>query len=664
MVALAAAVLLPACAAAVAPAPAYAQATAIPKTPALVEPMVIRSDPATGVLKARLEVVWRTFNVPTGFTTYARLPLRTWRVLEANGISYADSNKVGFPGPTFRVRRGDSVNITLINNLTRAPLGTDTACVEYPAAYTTDRFQDCFHGSNWTNIHYHGMHVTPDPRGDDVLLQIPPGGSHEYGFRIPANQSPGTHWYHPHKHGSVAVQVMNGMAGAFIVEGGGLDSLAAQSRMAERLIAIQQIGTEPNLMHGGRVAMPTLVNGQYTPTIYMAPGEVQRWRIVNENISKSSNFALFFKDTPGAEPSFYDVARDGVQYAPANYHVPGQPLRADSSLIMAPGNRLDAFVQAPGRPGVFAVHGAFLAHLSPNDRTRKDDLDPGPGEAVPAAAVQARERMEGQGQGQGQGRRRAQAAAPAAPPQIPLFYVVVDSTQRSPSRLPDALPPLPRFLDNLSGNVNPDSMPVVVFADSGFATKAPEFPTDFFLGTAQNPRMQFSDSVYVPRLAGGGYRPMVLGQTQTWKVVNESAATNHPFHIHINPFQVLDLSFGSSDPNAPLYRQLQRAAQGGNPVWLDVLPLPVPFTNSSGATVPGYAIIRQAYEPFRNADGSICERCGPPTGWFVMHCHILGHEERGMMQLLEVIPPGGQVGPVPENWITGGNGHGAPAHRH
>jgi FtsP/CotA-like multicopper oxidase with cupredoxin domain len=152
---------------------------------------------------------------------------------------------------------------------------------------------------------------------------------------------------------------------------------------------------------------------------------------------------------------------------------------------------------------------------------------------------------------------------------------------------------------------------------------------------------------------------MVLADTQTWKVENQSAAANHPFHIHINPFQVMDVVYGSGDPMAPLYAQLESAAAGGNPIWLDVLPLPKPFKDASGTTVPGYAIIRQAYEPFRNADGSPCTNCGDPTGWFVMHCHILGHEERGMMQVLQIVRPGEQPTPPPPSQITG-----TPAHRH
>jgi len=110
-----------------------------------------------------------------------------------------------------------------------------------------------------TNIHTHGLHVPPNynPDGtlsDHVLLRIIPRadwdarlasgdadmgtlrefervGQASYAFRLgearhgaPEGEPrqphpPGTHWYHPHSHGSTHDQVASGMAGFFVVEG-------------------------------------------------------------------------------------------------------------------------------------------------------------------------------------------------------------------------------------------------------------------------------------------------------------------------------------------------------------------------------------------------------------------------------------------------------------
>lgn len=613
-------------------------------TDTLTSPFEITS--VGGVLDVTLAAVFQDLNVPGQGT----LNLRTYQVLYANGVDYTDSAKYGFPGPTLRAFRGDSIHVVLVNNM--FPVDSDTTCLEYPAsADSVDVMQDCFHGANWTNIHYHGMHVTPDSVGDDVLLLIPPGATHEYGFRIPWNQSPGTHWYHPHKHGSVAIQVMNGMTGALIVDGGGLDSLADQHKMRERLIAFQQIMQKPNLMSTSTFApQVSLANGQLRPVILMAPGEVQRWRLVDENFNKTSGFRISFADTTGIEPALYDVARDGVTYANVNYAPNGTPV-PDTAVLMSPGNRLDVFVRAPMNPGTFRLDIDLIEHDRPNDRTRnqrlRDNQDPFTGAVAELAA-----------------------AGSAADTNFVFFVQVVDTIPHNGSTLPISLPLLPNFLANLPGPLRPDSidtnyLPTIVFADSGFNAQSHTNPTRFFLGTAQNPWMKFNaEVVYTPQSPSGVPMPMILDSVQTWLVANQSLATNHPFHIHINPFQVISVfAPNHTDPNAALYAELNAAAQvRRTPVWLDVLALPLPRVDtartSSGTivridTIPGFIIIRQAYAPFLNADGTVCTNCGPAWGEFVMHCHILGHEERGMMQAIQIIPYPGWVGQ------PGAGGHGA-----
>jgi hypothetical protein len=58
------------------------------------------------------------------------------------------------------------------------------------------------------------------------------------------------------------------------------------------------------------------------------------------------------QDNPNAPAlKFFDVARDGVQFAPANY----SSATSDTSLVLAPGGRLDVFVQAPSTPGTYLL---------------------------------------------------------------------------------------------------------------------------------------------------------------------------------------------------------------------------------------------------------------------------------------------------------------------
>jgi FtsP/CotA-like multicopper oxidase with cupredoxin domain len=403
----------------------------------------------------------------------------------------------------------------------------------------------------------------------------------------------------------VAQQVTNGMSGAFIIRArhGGLDSLTRARRIREVLVAVQEIDPNLNLVDN-TIPRAKLVNGQYKPVIPMAAGEVIRMRLVNENIAATASYSLLFRDKPGEEPSLYDIARDGVQYAPANYDT----VNSDIKLWVAPGNRLDMFVRAPCRAGLHELE----AEVSRPDSgiSRKEAAQ------VELAEVQTV--------------LRVQVSAPAAGGPCTL------------TQLPPTLPPLPDFLANLPGSIDTAAMPVIVFSDSTPRPRNQRNPSQFWLGSVQNPYMRMGHSVFIPTSSHGVRQPMVLGETQTWMVVNRGTTANHPFHIHINPFQVLRVAYGPKDPNAGYYAILNDAASAKNaPIWLDVLPLPVPYVDSTGATPvtrPGYAIVRQRYDPFLNADGSVCRACGPPVGQFVTHCHILGHEERGMMQILEIFP--------------------------
>jgi len=627
----------------------------------LASPLEVRS--VNGVLSATLDVTMADLPVTRAGSVGANtvnthalstdtLPLRAYTLAATTDPAYRPNDPrftPRFPGPTFRVRPGDLVQIWLRNKLPppTSPSDSNNVCMSYPATNPAppsspraprDVYQDCFHGPNYTNIHYHGMHVTPDSNstvvGDDVLMVIAPGDSVLYSFRVPMNQSPGTHWYHPHKHGSVAIQVANGMAGAFIVEDPttGVDRFTRQHSLREHLIAFQQIDTTLGLLHGDRTnvldKVPPLVNGQNFPTLFMAPGEVQRWRIVNENVTRNTKTLEFrFEDRPGEEPVVVEVARDGVQFTPANLAADN-----DSILLMGAGNRLDVIVMAPPRTG---THHFRVRH------------NPGSGLRTRGPVLPRRTRANNNDD-----------------PQFTdttaylLFRVVVDPARKASSTgIPASIPNLAAYLGTaipappafIATNLTPArDTAVVVFTDTA-GPGNDSTPTQFFLGSAPSPWQRFNDTVvFVPSNARGTPMPMVLDSTQTWKIVNNSVnGINHPFHIHINPFQVDSVHAPSArDPFLPLYQELNAAARRGSPIWLDVIPLPSPAVNASNRVIlnsdgrpanPGHVFITQRYAGF---EGCKDAKCGPPTGHFVMHCHILGHEERGMMQVLQVVRPG------------------------
>src|SRR5258706_608211 len=173
-------------------------------------------------------------------------------------------------------------------------------------------------------------------------------------------QSPGTFWYHAHKHGSTAINVANGMTGAFIIEGQYDDDLnafyGAGWTRTQPLLVINQLGVTPNLerVGPGRIdkGPDFSVNGRLQPHIKMRPGEVQMWRIVNT----SGRSGAFFAGPPKSDPTakavdpakdfeWRQLAQDGVQFADANYQK-----SLNESFLEGGGNRGGLVVKAPTQP--------------------------------------------------------------------------------------------------------------------------------------------------------------------------------------------------------------------------------------------------------------------------------------------------------------------------
>ncbi|PSB58084.1 copper oxidase, partial [filamentous cyanobacterium CCP1] len=86
-----------------------------------------------------------------------------------------------FPAPRLEAKPGDTIRIHFTNKLSQP-----------------------------TNLHYHGLHITPTGNADNVFLNIPPNERLTYEFTIPQDHPAGTFWYHPHHHGNVAEQVFGG----------------------------------------------------------------------------------------------------------------------------------------------------------------------------------------------------------------------------------------------------------------------------------------------------------------------------------------------------------------------------------------------------------------------------------------------------------------------
>ena len=122
-----------------------------------------------------------------------------------------------------------------------------------------------------------------------------------------------------------------------------------------------------------------------------------------------------------------------------------------------------------------------------------------------------------------------------------------------------------------------------------------------------------------------------IGTIEEWTLTNTSGVP-HPFHIHVNPFQVMSsFSPTGSQPNVTSPQAWYQ----------DVVNVPPALVDPSGKVIsPGRVVIRMKPIDF--------------TGEFVFHCHVLPHEDRGMMSLVSTLPNT----PI---YVTGAGSGAAPA---
>lgn len=295
-------------------------------------------------------------------------------------------------GRTLRLAAGDRLRLLLSNHMPWEPSGAICGA-NAPHAYNT------------TNMHLHGLHVSPDQPSDYILLALSPKSplspspsqeamsEYQYEYRIARDQPPGTYFYHAHYHGSVALQVADGMAGCLIVTGE-VDAIPEIAAAAERVLMIQSLPTnglgpldvygnldvgEPVVLPGGGEAPKTYVNGQYQPRVTMARGEVQRWRIINGTHNRLMWFGL------------EEQVRTVLLCCDGNPLPKAEIMTTSQRLV--PGNRLDLLVKAPDTPGTYKVlmsetkdgETGVLATIVVTDRSRPMTLYTG---ALPTTRLQ------------------------------------------------------------------------------------------------------------------------------------------------------------------------------------------------------------------------------------------------------------------------------------
>ena len=418
--------------------------------------------------------------------------------------------------PTLRLSPGDQLTITYVNDLPSKP---PEKCLAGPCM-------------DMTNLHFHGLTVSPQAPQDNVLdMMAMPGQSLHYTVYIPKDHPPGLYWYHTHPHGESYRQALDGMSGALVIEG--IESyFPPLAGLPERVFVVRgrSIVNDPDsadLKHrvelrsdvcGAEPETPEEIftlNGSVRPQIQIAPGERQFWRLVNASADRYLDLQL-------EGQTFEIVAMDGM---PIALHDPYHRTRIVDHVLLPPAGRLEAIVTGPaaGTP----------RHLISRCVDTGPDGDPNPAmvlaDIVPRPAVRSTEK-------------------------------VLES-----SRKPDL-----KTLDLAAEEKAPPRFIVTFTEDKqGFYINGEKFTPDA--------------------------APMVrtkVGSFQHWRIVN-STRELHPMHIH----QVHFLAYAENDK--PI----------ASPVWLDTVNVPY------GGSVD---VIMDFTDPVIR-------------GMSVFHCHLLNHEDKGMM---------------------------------
>ncbi|HXX43739.1 MAG TPA: multicopper oxidase domain-containing protein [Candidatus Acidoferrales bacterium] len=506
--------------------------------------------------------------------------------LEPNGSRrYCYSYRGGGEAPTLRLKPGDLLILRLKNdvNLPSSAKYKMFAMRSMPGGCAGAQMNAAA-----TNIHFHGLDVPPVCHEDDVLnTLIEPGGRpFEYRFRIPADEPPGLYWYHPHVHGLTKTQVLGGASGALIVEGiERANKLLAG--LPERVFVIR----DEDLEHPD--AEP-IQSGNVPPPIVLRDAEGD---ILNTG-------------TGGGKP-----AKDlSINFVPASFpdYVPGvirvksgerQFWRVLNSCAITYLDLQLLVNNVPQPLGVVALDGVPI-----NENARVDNRIIWQSHVLLPPAGRAEFIVRGLPAGQTASFvTRTVDTGPAGEndPTRPLATVVVS---------PDALEPRAKLTDSPAppgtpemvwlGDVTPARTRKLYFSEKPRNPNDPNSPTDFYITVdGQEPKL-FDPKSNVPDIV------VQQGDVEDWMIENRTQEL-HAFHIHQIHFMLTE--FNGVPLDEPFLRDT----------------INVSYWDGKSRAYPSVKLRMD----FRNPN---------VVGTFVYHCHLLEHEDGGMMGLIRVEPKGGR----------------------
>ena len=513
------------------------------------------------------------------------LKFRTSTDAQGN-VRYCYIDKDGAQAPTLRVNPGDILILNLENDI--VPNSSHAVPPRHPMEMQMpirpDSCSEAQMSPSSTNLHFHGIMIPPLCHQDDVLHTAvgPSAAPFEYRFPIPDDQPPGLYWYHPHLHGFTKAQVLGGASGALIVEG--IERINEQlAGMPERVLVIR----DQDLLN--RSAEPTTPDSA-SHTVVLRDAEGDILNTGTDGGKPAKDLSLNF--VPVAYPDYKPAL---IAMKPAQ--------REFWRVLNASGiTYMDIQVLYDGAPqslGVAALDGVPIDDNGVGGRGLlwKSHILVPPGGRVefilkgPPLGAHATLMTRGVDTG------RDGENDPSRP--LATIVAEVDAPELH-SRFAAAPAPLSRKSPAALRDVAPVRVRKLYFSEKPQNPADPKSPTVFFITVDGQTPAPFDPNSSAPNIT------VKQGEVEDWIIENRSQEL-HAFHIHQIHFMLLD--WNGVPLNEPFLRDTVNVAywDGASPVF------------------PSVKLRMDFRDP-------------KLTGTFVYHCHLLEHEDGGMMGTIRVIP--------------------------
>ena len=505
--------------------------------------------------------------------------------VDAQGhVRYCYLYKDDSQSPTLRVNPGDTLILHLKNGITPEAAGAGAPAIPMHMQMQPGMCSKGKMMATSTNLHFHGLSIPPACHQDDVLYTVvgPSASPFEYRFQIPNDQPPGLYWYHPHVHGYSNAQVLGGASGALIVEG--IERVnPALAGLPERVLVIR----DQDLINPS--AQPTSPDSApHTVTLRDAEGDILNTGTDGGKPAKdlSLNFVpvafpeykpALIEMKPGGRELWRVLNASAITYADLQiqYDAEAQPL----GIVALDGAPIDD--NGAGGRGLF-----WRPHILVPPGGRAEFILRGP--PLNAHASFATRGVDTGPAGENDPTRLL--ATIVAAPDAPALH---SNLAAVPNVLPRQGPSALKY-------VSPVRVRKLYFSEKLQNPADPKSPTVFMITVDGQTPAPFDPASTAPNIT------VRQGDVEDWIIENRSREL-HAFHIHQIHFMLLD--WNGVPVNEPFLRDTVNVAywDGSSPVYPSIK-------------------LRMDF------------RSPKIVGDFIYHCHLLEHEDGGMMGVIRVIP--------------------------